>query len=238
MKFNFILFIILSSLIACSAFEGTRKFNGFNFYRIEPVASNDSSLNVDVAYSAGNIVKVEFKDKLRQLLSDTVVYYNDAFFFFQNHPKDDYLSNDSTVRIMGKISDTVRTFIFGKHHDRYRLFFIETLLNDSVINVEHVYRSDITGDNINEKLIDALSSFRQHVQFYNFAEEVIFRYNKQCMYYTIIENYGDWKASGFPDTLYNVYGNIHLDKYRIEMKDLVPAFKLHLTSDAILTKKL
>ena len=238
MKFNLILFIIVFSIAACRPFEETRTFNGFNFYRLEPIAGIDSSLKVDVTYSAGNIVKIDFNDNFKQLVSDTVIYKKGGIFLFQNHPENDYLSSDSTFRIIGKISDTIRTFIFGKHHNRYRLFFVETPLNDSVINVEYVYRSDIIGDNISDKVITALASFRQHVQFYDFAEEITFRYNKKCLYYAIVENYGDWKAKNFPDTLYNVYGSIYLDKYRIEMEDLEPGFKLHLISDDAMSKEL
>ena len=231
MKLNFILLILFSSFAACGPFEGTRTFNGYNLNRLAPIAAIDSSLKVDVTYTGGNIVKVDFKDNNKHLLSDTVIYKSDAVFLFQNHPESDYLSNDSTRRIIVKVSDTVRTFIFGKHQDRYRLFFVEAPLNDSVINVGYVYKSDITGDNIDEKLITALATFRQHVQFYDYAQEITLRYNNKCMYYTIDENYGDWRASGFPDTLYNVYGSIYLDKYRIEMGILEPAFKLHLSCE-------
>lgn len=76
--------------------------------------------------------------------------------------------------------------------------------------------------------MDALTSFKQHVEFYDFAHEITFRYDKKCMYYTIVENYGDWKAGNFPDTLHDIYGSIYLDKYRIEMRELVPGFKLYL----------
>lgn len=186
---------------------------------MEPMATIDSSLQVDVNYTAGNIVKVNFKDNSRLLLSDTVVYKNDAVFLFQNHPENDQLSSDSTVRIIGKISDTVRTFIFGKHHDQYRLFFVETPLNDSVFNVGFVYSADIPGVDINEKLIDALTTFRQYVRFYDYAQEITFRYEKKYMYYKIVENCGDWKSENFPDTLRDVYGSIYLDRYRIEMKN-------------------
>ncbi|MCF6408081.1 hypothetical protein L3C95_34655 [Chitinophaga filiformis] len=238
MKVNFILLITISFLTACQPFEGTRSFNGFNFYRIEPIATIDSSLKVDVTYSQGNIVKVDFKDSLKRLLSDTIIYRKDGIFLFQNHPEDDHLSSDSTLRILGKISDTVRTFVFGKYHEQFRLFFVETPLNDSVINVEFVHRSNIVCDNINEKVIAKLASFRQHVRFYALALEITFRYDKKCLYYTIVENYGDWKAKNFPDTLKHVYGSIYLDKYRIEMEELEPVFKLHLTCEEILEKKL
>ena len=238
MKLNFVFLIIFSSLIACRPFEGTREFNGFDYYRVKPIMTIASSLKLDVTYDEGNIVEVNFKSDSKRVLSDTVIYKNGETFFFQNHPEYDRLSNDSTLRITGRVSDTVRSFIFGKRLGQYELFFVETPLNDSVINIEYVYKSDIEYDSVIERFIGQLTSFRQHVKFYDFAQEITFMYNKEYMYYTTADNYGDWKAIGSTDTLYNVYGSIYLDKYRIEMEDLLPAFKLYLLQEELMADEI
>src|SRR5687768_9845860 len=109
MKLNFIFFVILSSLIACGNFEGTRRFNGFDYYRVKPIVGIDSSLKVDVTYHAGNIAKIDFKQHSTCILSDTVIYNNGGIFLFQSRSESCQLFNDTMLAVTAKISDTVRS---------------------------------------------------------------------------------------------------------------------------------
>jgi hypothetical protein len=178
------------------------------------------------------MLSIAFNNQLEVVQFDTVIYMKDDFFLLDKKVTRDRLFNDTMVSITGKISDTVRTFVFGKEDGQYELFFVETPLSDSVINVEYVHKSDIIIENsFDKKLLNALVFFRQHVRFYDFAEEISFVYKGAFLYYTISDNYGSWKAIVDRDTIGNVFGTIYLDKYQIEAGNLMPGIVLHRFSE-------
>lgn len=229
-----LLFVMCFLLMCCTRFEGKKGFSEFDYCRIQPVKENTSSLNFDVTYHDGNIVRVDCNDNIKHVISDTLVYKNGDVFLFRMQQEDCPLCNDTMMSVTGIVSDTVRSFIFSKNDKVYELLFVETPLSDSVMNIEYVHKSDIKFANSNENLAILLSAFRQYVQFYAFAQEITFVYEGKTMRYTTVDNYGTWKATGGTDTLYNIYGNIYLDRYRIYTEDLLPAFKLFLSQERLI----
>lgn len=233
MNGRLLLFVMCFLSMGCTRFEGKKSFSEFDYYRIQPVKGITSRLNFDVTYRDGNIVRVDCNDNIKRVISDTLIYKNGDAFLFRIQQEESPLCNDTMMSITGIVSDTVRSFIFSKNHKYYELLFVETPLSDSVMNIDYVHKSDIKFANPNESLAILLSAFRQHVQFYAFAQEITFAYEGETMRYTTVDNHGTWKATRGTDTLYNIYGNIYLDRYRVYTEDLLPAFIFFLSQERL-----